>query len=436
MVKIAIIGGSGLEDPKILQDPEILRVTTPYGPPSSPITCGRIAGVEVAILSRHGLDHSLPPTHVPNRANIQALRDLGCTHILATTAVGSLREGIGRGDLVLVDQFIDFTRHRDITFHDDFTGGMQHTAMADPFDQDLRGHMGAAADQLGLKIHRQGTVVTIEGPRFSTRAESHMFRAWGADIINMSTAPEAALANEAGIPYAAVAMSTDYDCWKEDEAPVTWEAVLAIFQQNAANVKNLLIEAIPRIAKGEPAPALDDAVLDEIKGMFRTIPNFPIEGVMFRDVTTLIKNPRGLKLVTDAFVKRYQNEQIDAVAGIESRGFVLGSVLAHALGLGFILLRKPGKLPADVEKVEYTTEYSTDAIEVHRDAIEPGDRILVIDDLIATGGTALAGCQLVEKLGGEVLECAFVVDLPDLGGCEKLKEAGYKPFALIAFEGE
>jgi adenine phosphoribosyltransferase len=157
---------------------------------------------------------------------------------------------------------------------------------------------------------------------------------------------------------------------------------------------------------------------------------------MFRDVTTLIKNPRGLKLVTDLFVDRYGHQKIDAVAGIESRGFVLGSVLAHALGVGFILLRKPGKLPADVEKVEYTTEYSTDAIEVHRDAIEPGQRVLVIDDLIATGGTALAACQLVEKLGGDVVECAFVVDLPDLGGSQKLKDGGYRPFHLVAFEGE
>ncbi len=436
MVKIAIIGGSGLEDPQILQDPQVLNVTTPYGPPSSPITCGRIGGVEVAILSRHGRDHHLPPTHVPNRANIQAIKDLGCTHILATTAVGSLQEEIGRGDLVIIDQFIDFTRHRQVTFHDDFSGGMRHTAMAEPFDKSLRDYLAAAAAELSLKVHRRGTVVTIEGPRFSTRAESHMFRAWGADIINMSTAPEAALANEAGIPYAAVAMSTDYDCWKEDEAPVTWEAVLEIFHQNAANVKNLLVKAIPAIAKGTPPPALDDATRDEIKSMFRTVPNFPIPGVMFRDVTTLIKNPRGLKLVTEAFADRYRDRNVDAVAGIESRGFVLGSVLAHALGVGFVLLRKPGKLPADIERVEYTTEYSTDAIEVHRDGIEAGQRVLVVDDLIATGGTALAACQLVEKLGGKVVECAFVVDLPDLGGADKLREAGYKPFHLVEFEGE
>jgi adenine phosphoribosyltransferase len=292
-----------------------------------------------------------------------------------------------------------------------------------------------ASAELGLKTHPRGTVVTIEGPRFSTRAESHMFRAWGADIINMSVAPEAILANEAGIPYAAVAMSTDYDCWKEDEEPVTWEQVLEIFAQNAENVKSLLIRAIPKIVAG-PTAAGGDAVSERIKGMIRTIPDFPKPGVMFRDITTLIRNPEGLRLVTAAFAKRYRERPLAAVAGIESRGFVIGSALAHELGIGFILLRKPGKLPADTERVEYTTEYSTDAIEVHRDAVEPGASILVVDDLIATGGTALAACRLLEKLGGEVNECAFVVDLPDLGGKAALEQAGYDVFTLIAFEGE
>ncbi|MBT3375207.1 MAG: adenine phosphoribosyltransferase [Lentisphaerae bacterium] len=175
---------------------------------------------------------------------------------------------------------------------------------------------------------------------------------------------------------------------------------------------------------------------DEIKGMIRTIPHFPIEGVMFRDITTLIKNPNGLRLVTKALVERYKDSGLDAVAGMESRGFVVGSTLAHELGIGFIMLRKPGKLPGKTEKVEYTTEYSTDAIEVHSDAITPGLNVLVIDDLIATGGTALAACQLVEKLGGTVHECAFVVDLPDLAGKKKLTDAGYAAFNLIEFEGE
>lgn len=436
MVKIGIIGGSGLDDPQIIENPTELDIETAYGKPSSPLTVGKIAGVDVAILARHGKTHSLPPTEVPYRANIDALRAAGCTHILATTAVGSLREEIGRGDLVIIDQFIDFTRHRTITFHEEFASGPVHTPMADPFDESLRGMLLESAAELGVKTHSKGTVVTIEGPRFSTRAESHMFRGWGADIINMSIAPEAILANEAGIPYAAVAMSTDYDCWKDDEEPVTWEQILEIFGRNAENVKNLLLSTIPKIAAAPEPGDAEAAMQEEIKSMIRTIPNFPIEGVMFRDITTLIKDPKGLRLVTQALVKRYQDAGIDAVAGIESRGFVVGSTLAHELGLGFILLRKPGKLPGSTEKVEYTTEYSTDAIEVHSDAIEPGMNVLVIDDLIATGGTALAACQLVEKLGGKVYECAFVVDLPDLKGKAKLTDAGYAAFNLIEFEGE
>ena len=437
MGKIAIIGGSGLDDPRILANPQEVNVDTPYGPTSSPLTTGQIEGVDVVLLARHGRDHSLPPTQVPFRANIHALKEAGCTHILATTAVGSLREEIERGDLVIIDQFIDFTRHRQITFHEQFTDGPVHTPMADPFDATLRSLLSETARELDLRVHDTGTVVTIEGPRFSTRAESHMFRSWGADIINMSIAPEAILANEAGIPYAAVAMSTDYDCWKDDEEPVSWEQILETFGRNAENVKNLLLRSIPKVG-GDAAPAVAgvDTELEEIKRMIRTVPHFPIEGVMFRDITTLIKDARGLKLVTKALAARYRECGIDAVAGIESRGFVIGSLLAYELGLGFILLRKPGKLPADTEKVEYTTEYSTDAIEVHRDAIEPGMNVLVVDDLVATGGTALAACQLVERLGGNVHECAFVVDLPDLGGKEKIEKAGYRAFNLIEFEGE
>lgn len=434
MVRIGIIGGSGLDDPQILANPCERVVETLYGSPSSPLTTGRIGDTEVVILARHGRTHGLPPSAVPYRANIQALKDAGCTHILATTAVGSLREEIARGDLVIIDQFIDFTRHRAITFHETFANGPVHTPMAEPFDAGLRQCLLAAGKEIDARIHPRGTVVTIEGPRFSTRAESRMFRSWGADIINMSIAPEAILANEAGIPYAAVAMSTDYDCWKEDEASVTWEQILDIFARNAVNVKDLLLKAIPLIA--EHGGETGTSVHDQIRAMIRTIPNFPKQGVMFRDITTLIKHPDGLRLVTTMLAERYRGQGINAVAGIESRGFVIGSALAHELGVGFVLLRKPGKLPGETETVEYTTEYSTDAIQVHRDAIEPGMRILVVDDLIATGGTAMAACQLVEKLGGIVHECVFVVDLPDLGGKSRLEEAGYKVFNLVEFEGD
>ncbi len=244
-MKIGIIGGSGLDNPDIFENPTDVEVTTPYGAPSAPLKVGKIAGVDVVLLGRHGREHTIPPTQVNYRANIHALKEAGCTHILATTAVGSLKEEIGRGDFVIIDQFIDFTKQRKMTFHESFEPHAPiHTPMAEPFDRDLRAVYIDNCTKLGYKFHKAGTVVTIEGPRFSTKAESKMFRAWGADIINMSIATEAALANEAGIPYAAVAMSTDYDCWKEDEEPVSWEAVLAVFLENAEKVTTLLIESI------------------------------------------------------------------------------------------------------------------------------------------------------------------------------------------------
>ncbi len=248
MVKIGIIGGSGLDNPEILKDGRDINADTLYGKPSSPLKIGKINDVDVVLIARHGREHTIPPTQVNYRANIQALKNQGCSHILATTACGSLREKIERGDLVILDQFIDFTRLRKISFFEEFVhGDMKHTPMADPYSNELRKILIETAKELNLKHHETGTVVTIEGPRFSTRAESKMFRIWGADVINMSIAPETILSNEAGIPYAAVAMSTDYDCWKEDEAPVTWEEILEIFGKNVNNVITLLTNAIPKI---------------------------------------------------------------------------------------------------------------------------------------------------------------------------------------------
>jgi 5''-deoxy-5''-methylthioadenosine phosphorylase len=248
MTKIAIIGGSGLENPAILKNATEITVDTPFGPTSSDFKCGIINDREVVLLSRHGRQHTIPPTKVNNRANIWAIREIGCTHIIATTACGSLRKEIGRGDFVALDQFIDFTRHREVTFFDSFEPKqMKHTPMADPFDGLIRSKLIETAKELGIKMFDRGTVITIEGPRFSTRAESNMFRLWGADVINMSTAPEAILANELGIPYAAVAMSTDYDCWKTDEAPVTWGDVLKVFNANVNHVIDLLIHTIGKI---------------------------------------------------------------------------------------------------------------------------------------------------------------------------------------------
>ncbi|MDR2314480.1 MAG: S-methyl-5'-thioadenosine phosphorylase [Spirochaetaceae bacterium] len=248
MAIIGIIGGSGLDNPRILSNPGDEKVTTPYGDPSAPLKRGTIGGVEVVLLARHGREHTIPPSQVNFRANISALKTAGCTHILATTAVGSLREEIHRGDLVIIDQFIDFTKQRKMTFYESFEPhNAVHCPMADPYDENLRRLLIQECRALNYPCHETGTVVTIEGPRFSTRAESRMFRSWGAGIINMSIATETALANEGGIPYAAVAMSTDYDSWRHDEEPVTWEAISKVFAENAARVTTLLAAVIPKI---------------------------------------------------------------------------------------------------------------------------------------------------------------------------------------------
>ena len=243
-IKVGIIGGSGLDDPQLMKNIKEKKLKTPYGSPSSPLIIGKINDLDTVILARHGRDHSIYPTGVNYRANIHALKKEGCTHILATTAVGSLRENIRPGDLVFIDQFIDFTKHRSLTFHDE---KVIHTPMAEPFCPQLRSLLVEAAKELKYRYHKKGTVITIEGPRFSTKAESHMFRSFGADVINMSTVPEVILARELGICYQTIAMSTDYDCWKEGEEPVTWDMILEIMTKNAENVKKLLVKTISKI---------------------------------------------------------------------------------------------------------------------------------------------------------------------------------------------
>ncbi|MBS3101375.1 S-methyl-5'-thioadenosine phosphorylase [Candidatus Woesearchaeota archaeon] len=245
MIKIGIIGGSGLEDPRILKDAKEITATTKFGSPSSTLTTGKIGNADVVILSRHGKKHTIMPSNVNFRANIMALKEHGCTHIIATTACGSLREEIKPGHLVFCDQFIDRTTKRDSTFYD--SGKVCHIPMAEPFCEKLRSLLAETAKEMKLEHHDKGTVITIEGPRFSTKAESHMYRQWNADVINMSTVPEVVLAREAGICYAIVAMSTDYDCFLDDKPAVTIDEVLKVMKQNSENVKKLLMQVIPKI---------------------------------------------------------------------------------------------------------------------------------------------------------------------------------------------
>ncbi len=429
-MKIGIIGGSGLDDPNIFFHEKEESVITPYGAPSSEIKIGKILDVDVCLLARHGKKHTIPPTHVNNRANIFALKKLGCTHIISTTAVGSLKEEIKPGDLVILNQFIDFTKNRIVSFYDNFEKGIEHASLAEPFSEEIRNKIISAISGLGYRFHKKGTVITIEGARFSTKAESNLFRQWGADVINMSIAPEAILARESGLEYASIAMSTDYDCWKEGEENVTADMVFTTMRENAEKVKKVLVKTIELFSKDKSVQ--DD--LKSIKDKIRTIPDFPKPGIMFRDITTLFKDKEGIKKAVQILYERYKNKGIDIVVGIESRGFIIGGILAEKLNCGFVPIRKKGKLPAETISESYELEYGGDTIEIHKDAIIPGQKILLIDDLIATSGTMVATCKLIEKLGGNIVECAVVIELEGLNGREKLKAKGNDLFSLIKFK--
>nr|XP_023655140.1 S-methyl-5'-thioadenosine phosphorylase isoform X1 [Paramormyrops kingsleyae] len=249
--KIGIIGGSGLDDPDILEGRTEKHVDTPFGKPSDVLILGKIKNVECVLLARHGRQHTIMPSNVNYRANIWALKDEGCTHLLVTTACGSLREEIQPGHIVLVDQFIDRTTKRIQTFYDGSPTsppGVCHIPMAVPFCSRTRQVLLEVARDLEVKCHPQGTMVSIEGPRFSSRAESLMLRQWGADVINMTTVPEVVLANEAGLCYASIAMATDYDCWKEHEEAVCVDNVLKTMKENASKASSILLSAIPLIS--------------------------------------------------------------------------------------------------------------------------------------------------------------------------------------------
>ena len=242
-VDIAIIGGTGVYDHELIDNAERVKVHTPYGSPSATITIGDYEGKKIAFLPRHGDGHIIPPHKIPFRANAWALMKLGVKRIIASSAVGSLRMDYEPGHFVITDQFIDRTKKRIDTFYEG--GQICHISAADPICPQLHGFFGDHAEKLGLTVHKEGTYVCIEGPRFSTRAESKLFRQWGCDIIGMTMYPEVILAREAQICYVSVAMVTDYDVWADK--PVTAVAVLETMEDNSANFKKLIMSAIPKI---------------------------------------------------------------------------------------------------------------------------------------------------------------------------------------------
>jgi len=243
MVRIGMIGGSGIYNPDTF---ELLRKVYPdtkYGKPSDEIMIGRIAGAEVAFIPRHGSRHQFPPSSVPYRANIQALKDLGVEIIISPCAVGSLKEEYRPGDLIIADQFIDLTKKREYTFFDNRT---VHISIADPFCDHLRNVFADAAKEMGIRHHKKGTYICIEGPRFSTKAESNMFRNF-ADIIGMTLVPECQLAREMGMCYCSLATVTDYDVWKDH--PVDIKMVLRTMSECLSKITKLLELGLPRISE-------------------------------------------------------------------------------------------------------------------------------------------------------------------------------------------
>ena len=242
--KLAIIGGSGLYNMTGLENPQEFALETPFGKPSAPIVVGTIENQPVAFLARHGLGHFISPSEVNYRANIYALKSLGVERIVSVSACGSLREDYAPGDLVIPDGLFDFTKGRKQSF---FEGGMvAHVGVADPFCPAFSAQLYQAVESTGARVHQGGNFITIEGPRFSTKAESHTFRAWGMSIIGMTTSPEAFLAREAEMCYAVMAHVTDYDVWHVSEQPVTVEMVIAVLNKNT----EIAQEAIRNLVKG------------------------------------------------------------------------------------------------------------------------------------------------------------------------------------------
>jgi len=259
-VEIGIIGGTGIYEPGIISDVKEIKVYTPFGRTSDLISVGYYKDKKIAFIPRHGRRHQIPPHKIPSRANIWAFKELGVKRIISPGTVGSLREDYKPGEFVIVDQFIDRTRWREDTFYEG--GQVCHISSADPFCPELRKIFVKSARSLKIPCHGEGTYVCIQGPRFSTRAESKLFRSWGADVVGMTLYPEVALAREVEICYVSIAMITDYDVWAE--RPVSTEEVIRTVEKNVENFRRLVVSTIPDIPRERHCPcgnALKDAFI-------------------------------------------------------------------------------------------------------------------------------------------------------------------------------
>ncbi|KAG8222781.1 hypothetical protein J437_LFUL006786 [Ladona fulva] len=262
-MKIGIIGGSGFQNPSFFQLTKETELSTPFGNPSDVFRLGKVGDVECVLISRHGPGHTIPPTFVNYRANLWGLKELGCTHIIATTACGSLQEEYRPGDLVVIDSFIDRTVRRETTFFDgknltSETSGVCHIPMEPAFCSRLCDLVYETGKSAGKNIHPKATVVTIEGPRFSTISESRLFHSWGANLVNMTTVPEATLAKELGLLYVAIGLVTDYDCWN-DTGRVSAHEVLRCFKENLEHMAFLVKKTVEKLSTMDWSEDIDSA---------------------------------------------------------------------------------------------------------------------------------------------------------------------------------
>jgi 5'-methylthioadenosine phosphorylase len=284
-MKIGIIGGSGLYELEGIQNLREQTLSTPFGEPSDRFVTGTLHGKDVVFLPRHGRGHRLLPSEVPFRANVWGMKKLGVTHLISVSAVGSLREEIKPGHLVFPDQFIDRTFHRESTFFG--KGIVAHVQFGKPVCDDLLTVLAAASRQEGITAHRGGTYICMEGPQFSTQAESHLYRSWGGAVIGMTNLQEAKLAREAELCFATIALATDYDCWHASEAEVSVEAVLEVMRNNVAASKRLLAGTIRALNPGKPCPDQD--------------------ALRFAILTTLDRVPEAAKRDLAPMIGRYVN---------------------------------------------------------------------------------------------------------------------------------
>ncbi len=258
---LGFIGGSGVYSMDMLERPERLQISTPWGAPSDALTRGKLNGVDVVFLARHGAGHRLPPGDVNYRANIDAMKRSGVTDLISISACGSFREALAPGTFVIVDQFIDRTTNREKSFFG--PGFVAHVSMADPVCPALAEALAASCGALSIPSARGGTYLAIDGPQFSSKAESHLYRSWGCDVIGMTNMPEAKLAREAELPYASVAMVTDYDCWRENEGAVEVGRILETLRANTANAARLVLEVAARLGSARtPSPSGVETALD------------------------------------------------------------------------------------------------------------------------------------------------------------------------------